>query len=112
MRMKDGVLFDRDGVNAQPELFYGLWVVAEAYRDLGITGKRACVTSVMDGKHSTNSLHYKGFAFDIRTWADEHGTQMCDKTKLAFRNLLAERLGDDWDVVVERSHIHVEYDPR
>jgi hypothetical protein len=26
--------------------------------------------------------------------------------------LLAERMGDGWDVVVERSHIHVEYDPR
>jgi hypothetical protein len=63
------------------------------------------VTSIMDGKHSKNSLHYNGYAFDLRT----NNLKGNDATLIT--NELSEALGDDYDVVLEKDHIHVEYDP-
>ena len=65
------------------------------------------VTSANDGRHSKNSLHYKGKAVDIRIWAlkkDEDKTQAIRELKLA--------LGSDYDIVLEPDHIHIEYDPK
>jgi len=66
-----------------------------------------CITSVIDGKHRPNSLHYSGLAFDLRT---RHL-----KTEDGVKNVAAEirgALGREYDVVVEKDHIHIEYDPK
>lgn len=34
---------------------------------VAMTGKEIVVTSILDGVHSSKSLHYKGLAFDMRT---------------------------------------------
>lgn len=67
-------------------------------------GQELVVTSGIDGSHSRGSEHYKGDAFDMRIWffADPR----------AVRDDLAAAMGADFDVILERDHIHVEYDPK
>lgn len=67
-------------------------------------GQSFTVTSICDGKHSKNSLHYSGLAIDIRT-RDLDGI-----TPIKMAELIQAKLGDDYDVVVETDHIHLEYD--
>lgn len=75
----------------------------EIWKDLGET----CVcTSAIDGKHSKYSLHYFGCAVDFRT---RYFTEM---QKLTAERYLKEKLGKDYDVVLEKDHMHVEYDPK
>ena len=69
------------------------------------------VTSVCDGTHMKGSLHYKGLAFDLRTWTTKtSGKQVTSgkKEEIAFN--LRRILGDPWQVIVEKTHIHVEFD--
>ena len=64
------------------------------------------VTSITDGKHSVNSLHYQGRAVDLRNRNLEDHEQ-----EVALQEL-RRHLGKDYDVVLEPTHIHVEYDPK
>lgn len=66
-----------------------------------VSGTRATVTAALDGKHSVNSMHYKGMAIDIRTkdWK-------CDVETLA--RAIAFHLGNDYCVVMEPDHLHVQ----
>ena len=64
------------------------------------------VTSVDDSVHGKGSLHPDGFALDIRT------RDLSDLDKdLAVRKI-KEILGEEFDVVLESDHIHIEYDPK
>lgn len=60
------------------------------------------ITSGTDGHHMVGSKHYTGEALDIRLLGDS--TQ-------EFRRRLGQRLGQDYQVILETDHIHVEYDP-
>ena len=62
------------------------------------------VTSARDGKHMKGSKHYTGEAIDIRTrdMVDEIGTAQ----------VIKRYLGKDYDVIFEKDHIHIEYDPK
>jgi len=67
------------------------------------------VTSANDSRHSDNSFHYKNQAFDIRIYniiGDVHR-----EAKL-WAERLQQVLGLNYDVVYEKDHIHVEYDPK
>lgn len=64
------------------------------------------VTSVRDGVHMEGSRHYTGHAFDMRS------NTMTAEQIAAVRQELTEALGPDFDVVVEKLHIHVEFDKR
>ena len=69
-------------------------------------GQELVITSGTDGKHSEGSLHYSGLALDFRTryfGADQVVEVAAD---------LRKALGVDYDVVIEPSHIHCEYDPK
>lgn len=69
------------------------------------------ITSVCDGKHKTGSKHYEGNAFDLRTWTtDTSGIQLSVDEKHKLGVTFSELLGMDYDVVVEGTHIHIEYD--
>lgn len=66
-------------------------------------GETLTITCCTDGKHRDGSLHYVGHAIDIRS-RDMKNPQ-------ATANDFRAALGDDYDVVVEATHIHIEYQP-
>ncbi len=57
-------------------------------------------------KHSATSLHYAGAAVDLRT-KDMGGAE----AKRAHK-MLQEALPEDFDVILEGNHIHMEWQPR
>jgi len=69
-------------------------------------GHELVITAVCGGEHSAGSLHYYGEAVDLRT--RYFGK---DQTR-AVAAVLRDAIGSDYDVVVHKSHIHVEYDPK
>lgn len=104
---------DLDGL--QP-IMYAAWVeVAACYDEFD---KPCIVTSALDGVHSANSLHYSGYALDFRTRhvppADRRPLRNMIKTQL---DILADKYNATeperpvrFDVVLEKTHIHVECD--
>lgn len=64
------------------------------------------ITSGRDGKHKTGSLHYEGKAKDFRT------NYLSPIAQAALRNRVKALLGKDYDVVLEPTHLHIEYDPK
>lgn len=86
----------------QPEMCVCLMVAHDVYEVAG-QGHRFMVTSVTDGKHMEKSLHYRGLAVDLRL----PEAQMVSKVVYD----LTRALGNEFDVVCEKDHIHVEYDP-
>ena len=75
------------------------------------TGTDLVITSVCDGKHSPASLHYVGYGFDFRT----RYTIKKLFTPLQKRNIkkkLQERLTREFDVVLEKDHFHIEFQPK
>lgn len=86
----------------------GVW---HALRHI-IARKPLIVTSVNDGNHSTNSLHYKNRAFDVRTRDIPEGQRM-EIVRLA-REIL-DPLGFDIiskENAAHQDHDHCEFDPK
>lgn len=65
------------------------------------------ITSANDSKHMDGSLHYKNRAFDIRIWNVEGGIDEVKRWVVKMQTCL----NDDYDVVLEKDHIHQEFDP-
>jgi hypothetical protein len=87
----------------KPEMFFADSVVERAYEEAGAT--ELVITSGVDGKHGENSLHYKGLALDYRRWSlGDDAPEVVAKIK--------NRLKDQFDVVLEKTHLHVEFDPK
>lgn len=98
MRIKDSVRIS--GIS--PEAVLAVIVANSVFSEI----KKDCViTSVTDGDHMEGSLHHAGFAFDLRTRHLEPEERILSVKKLR------ERLGPAFDVLLEDTHIHVEYDP-
>ncbi len=66
------------------------------------------VTSANDGDHIEGSLHLDNRAFDIRIKNIIGDVQ---KEARAWAERMQVALGDNYDVLLEDDHIHVEYDP-
>jgi len=86
------------------ELLLGLFVANEVY---ALHGVNMVVTSLLDGKHSATSLHYAGEAADLRTRNIPQDVDPQD-----IRKEIKDRLGMDYDVILEDNHIHMEHQPR
>ena len=84
-------------------LFHAVHVADQVYAAHG--EPETVVTSGTEGTHSPGSLHYVGLAVDLRLPLDRNKSE-------AIRRELAERLGADFDVVLEADHLHVEVDPK
>ena len=81
----------------------GIMTIALVYQDLGYV---PVITSKEDGQHMPTSLHYKKRAFDWRTY------QVPAAERPALKAGVQKALGPDWDVVLEKDHLHTEYDPK
>lgn len=66
------------------------------------------ITSASDGEHMTGSKHYTGEAYDFRTRNVVGGQIECARWVTRLR----EELGSNYDVVLESTHLHAEYDPK
>jgi len=97
MRLKKGVSVHGLG----PEIIIALMVANDVYKKYGY---ELVITSGTDGVHGYSSEHYKGDAVDLRT------NNINDKAVIVAE--IAERLGSDYDVVLESTHCHLEYDPK
>jgi hypothetical protein len=87
----------------KPEIVMACLVADAVY---SVHGHSMTITSVVDSKHSAKSLHYIGHAVDLRT-RDLEG----EEAQIIAADIKS-RLTDDYDVVVESDHIHIEYQPR
>ncbi len=87
----------------QPELVLALRVAEAVYEDMGA---ELTVTALTDGQHMTGSLHYKGLAADLRSW-----NVPAQKLDFLIYSLKAA-LGQEFDVVKEADHVHMEFDPK
>ena len=65
------------------------------------------ITSATDSEHMEGSLHFENKAFDIRIRNIIGHVQ--DEARL-WAERMQVALGDDYDVLLESDHIHVEYD--
>lgn len=86
-----------------------LWLAIKAAEDsFDFLGQQLVVTSIVDGVHSSTSLHYVGHAFDCRT------KHLSPERRLVILDDLKQRLAPlgDFDVVLETDHLHVEYQPK
>lgn len=88
----------------QSELLVGLLVAEGVYAEYDVD---LIITEITGGHHSKHSVHAFGFAADLRTWNLPAGTDLQEVT-----DKIQERLNDQYDVVLETDHIHIEFDPR
>jgi len=92
-----------DGVT--PQIFFALGVANSMHRRM--FGPPLTITSAKDGTHSPGSLHPKGDAVDLRIH------DLPPVTAAAFCASLLDALHPlGYDVVLEPTHIHLEWDPR
>jgi len=86
----------------KPEVATALPVFESLYWGFGLD---CVVTSTNDGKHKTNSLHYKDLAFDIRS-------RTLTRSQIDYVVAKAKSALPNFDIVYEGDHIHAEYDPK
>jgi len=100
MKLKRGVRIH----GIRPEIVLALQVAEKVYDQYGYV---MTITSVIDSKHSTASLHYVGAAVDLRI------RNLSSKSiAQSIVNEIKTNLGDDFDVVLESNHIHIEFQPK
>ena len=82
-----------------------------------IKGREGIITSANDLSHSVSSIHYKlkgakgatkpeAGAIDLRT------RDIIKKIQKLILHDLKHALGKDYDIIIEPSHIHLEFDPK
>ncbi|RJP44511.1 hypothetical protein C4587_01870 [Candidatus Parcubacteria bacterium] len=107
MKIKEGVRL----AGIRPEMLLALFIWAEICREYGIEAE---ITGGMEGVHSPGSLHYVFLANDVsRKEPDRIGKTQEMVSKLRF-NLNASTVPGkgDYDVVLEGTHIHIEFQPK
>lgn len=82
-----------------------LAAVANAWVELSLPGDMY-VTSGNDLVHRPDSKHYHDEALDFRT------RTLTKAQQAAWVTVCKRRLGRNYDVVLEKDHLHVEYDPK
>lgn len=105
MRFKDSTII----LSMTPAIVAILQAAEAAYAAIRVP---CWVTSGNDGRHMNGSFHYRDRAVDFRTghhWQNPLLTQAeAEEVAAAMR----QRLGQDYDVVLESDHLHVEFDVR
>ena len=86
----------------RPETVLGLMLAQHVFAQ---HGAEFVITSVTEGEHTRASIHYAGGAADLRRPGD-----LAKATTLV--TALREALGEDFDVILEGDHIHMEFQPK
>lgn len=97
----------KSGVNCyglHPRVWSAMVLCAEIVYQTA--GKECVFTSLCDGVHSPNSYHYLLGAFDART------RHLTAEEQEGVAQRLARKLDNQWDVVLESDHLHVEVEIR
>jgi hypothetical protein len=104
MRIADDVKIPVSLVGIRPEMSAAFPMIDSAYEKMGY---EAILTSGTEGKHKVGSLHLKGLATD---WRIRH-------VRVDLIPILVERIKKNlggkqsrYDVVLEKDHLHVEFD--
>jgi len=111
IRVKDNSVSLKD---LKPQTVYAIMVVRDVLQKFMC---ETIITSVNDGVHGKNSLHYYGYAVDFRT--KNIGSEADDYREEVVAGFVEEVkrcLGNEFDVVMEdlgedNEHLHVEWDP-
>jgi hypothetical protein len=99
MRLKPGVRIR----GLRSEAWFAFYAADEVYKEYGA---EAVMTGGLEGKHSRGSIHYSGGAIDLRT------NNVNKRHWEIIRDKIKERIGADFDVILEKDHMHVEYQPK
>jgi hypothetical protein len=105
MKIKKGVSV----FGVRPEMLFAVGVAESVY--LEEVGQGVTITSVTDGNHRS-IVHGVGCGVDIRTRFDGRAEQWSDTTKHRIAKKIIDRLNGEFDVVIEKTHIHIELDRR
>lgn len=84
----------------RPEILLAVIAAERVCAEMGVD---CVVTACVDGIHKAGSLHYRGLAVDLRSRDFLPG----DVDKAIAR--IKQCLGTDYDVVLEKDHIHIEF---
>jgi len=87
----------------RPEMVLAATIVASIYAEFD--NAQCVITSITDGNHGSHSHHHKGFAIDFRTRHIPIGMHELLRTRIQLA------LGDEFQVVLHKTHMHVEFDP-
>lgn len=99
MEIKKGV----SAIGLKPEIILALTIATFVYQRFQ---KVLVVTSGVEAKHSLGSLHYVGYAADIRT----NYFSKAQVPRVVYK--LKQALGSEYDVVLKKDCIHIEFQPK
>lgn len=92
-------------LKVKPGVTPKMLVIAAAAANTAEKGNfEVVITSGTDGEHMKGSKHYTGDALDIRI------SNLSLSNLKALMTGLATRLGDNYDIILEKDHLHIEYD--
>lgn len=104
IRLKEGVSLR----GCKSEILFALQVAEGVWTSKG--APELVVTCGSDGRHHRGSLHYLGQAVDLRTYNLPGGYRGQGAQEATEE--LQDRLGDEYDVVLEFNHVHIEFQPK
>ncbi len=107
LTLASGVRIDK----LTPQILLAMYVVDRCYLEIGV---ELVITSANDRQHMDGSLHPKGLAFDCRTEPDGNTWRPGAVKPAAIDGLvrrMRDRLGENFQVILESDHIHVEASP-
>jgi uncharacterized protein YcbK (DUF882 family) len=87
-----------------PQILLADIIVSGIYKSHGYD---CVITSGCDGDHMNGSLHYNGNAHDYRI----SNIDISNIGEIMLKEI-REALGNEYDVILEKNHFHVEYDPK
>lgn len=99
MKVKKGVHLRGLEIEMRP-------VIIEAAQVWENQGEELVITSTCEGIHSPGSLHYFGWAVDLRTRYFDQKQKLCVKNQLENR---LHKIDKNYRVILHDSHIHVEW---
>ena len=100
MRIKRGV----DIAGIRPEMVIAMMIAKDIIERYNV---EFVITSAKDGKHGRGSLHYVQLAIDVRRRDFNDNIVVKQITEE-----MKDHLGEQFDVVLESTHWHIEYNPK